>query len=137
MLSDTPLLGMPIKVLPVNQATAVPEQVLPPPVPLAVPPLLPMPVGILQTATLINTVRAAPPPPSPFNNKPPEQTNQQTPEEMARTLYVGNISESVTPESLTTMFGQCGTVTFLRLTGGNNGRRRARTRAQWQHRSQR
>jgi len=145
VVTETPLLGRPIKVLDVDAAEAPPSEapVLPPPVvssgipglppntmlppgssitpvPNAMFPPPPFQAGAGMILPQPPTYIPAPPPPSPFNNKPPEMTNQQTPQEMARTLYVGNIDPSITPEQLTTMFNQCGAVSFCRLTGGQS-----------------
>jgi hypothetical protein len=38
-------------------------------------------------------------------------------EEVARTVYVGNINPTTTPEELMNFFGVCGPITFLRMAG--------------------
>jgi RNA recognition motif-containing protein len=41
----------------------------------------------------------------------------QTLEEVARTVYVGNVNPSTTPEELMNFFSVCGPITFCRMAG--------------------
>jgi RNA recognition motif-containing protein len=45
--------------------------------------------------------------------------NMQTPEEVSRTIYVGNINEGVNAEQLLTFFTVCGPTNFCRMAGNS------------------
>jgi arginine/serine-rich splicing factor 12 len=54
-----------------------------------------------------------------FKHIPPN-SNMQKMEEVARTVYVGNINGSVTPEQLMNFFSVCGPISFCRMAGDSS-----------------
>jgi RNA recognition motif-containing protein len=91
-------------------------------VPFMLPPPGPPPVGPpAATAAAVAAAAAAATVPTGPNGQPlknTEMSNQQTPEELNRTVYVGNIAPSVTTIDLARHMGSCGPVTFTRISGG-------------------
>ncbi|KAL6076629.1 Round spermatid basic protein 1-like protein [Balamuthia mandrillaris] len=114
--SDTPLLGQPLKVvlassndMPTLASPAVGGGGL-----LSSPPggLLPFP-----TAAAVLPVAAAPIPafmPSPITGV---STNAQKQDEVARTVYVGNVNSQINADQLMAYFSFCGPITYCRMAG--------------------
>jgi RNA recognition motif-containing protein len=90
----------------------LPFGVLPPP-PVVVPP---PPPTAAPTAT--NTATTSDTPAPVLKNS--EMSNQQSPEELNRTVYVGNIAPPVTQVELARHMGSCGPITFTRISGGSS-----------------
>lgn len=78
-----------------------------PPYPMVLPSAASTPIG----ATLTQA------PPTQPGATPFYGTNMQTPDEVARTIYVGNINDTVTAEQLIGVFSVCGAVNFCRMAG--------------------
>lgn len=92
-------------------------------VPFMLPPPGPPPIGPpAATAAAVAAAAAAAAVPTGPNGQPlknTEMSNQQTPEELNRTVYVGNIAPLVTTIDLARHMGSCGPVTFTRISGGS------------------
>lgn len=70
-----------------------------------------LPVAAPSGATPAVTAPATP------GSTPFYGNNMQTPEEVSRTIYVGNINDGVTTEQLLTFFAVCGPPNFCRMAG--------------------
>eukprot|EP00026_Physarum_polycephalum_P007971 Phypoly_transcript_08044.p1 GENE.Phypoly_transcript_08044~~Phypoly_transcript_08044.p1 ORF type:complete len:308 (+),score=34.87 Phypoly_transcript_08044:2-925(+) len=81
-----------------------PSGLVPAPVPVTIPPPAPAPAPIL-------------PPTNPFGTT---SQHAQKAEEVARTVYVGNLNPKITPEHLVKFFTACGGVSFCRMAGDDS-----------------
>jgi RNA recognition motif-containing protein len=113
MLVPPPLLMMPSLLLPSTQPSLTSAHgLLPLPVPLsATAATAAAAAAVAVAATSTGTV------PLPETSAAHAAPNQQTPEELARTVYVGNVSSSATNADLLRHFGCCGPVTLIRISG--------------------
>jgi hypothetical protein len=94
----------------------LPFGVLPPPV--LVPPVAAVSaVANSNAATTAATDGGHTPAPVLKNS---EMSNQQTPEELNRTVYVGNLAPPITQVELARHMGSCGPITFTRISGGSS-----------------